>query len=153
MVRRVAAAQWLRYATSRTLELASSSWSGPDHVMLVGVGALEFAKAWGFQEENLLTEKSRLAWLVWKQSLRDPGNHNNWIQMGSMRHPVRETSAPRALAPHVPGRGPGNARVGAGGRGASSQGRSTVSRKIARERCPDVTTTSGTGLEIRGPSR
>jgi N4-(beta-N-acetylglucosaminyl)-L-asparaginase len=49
-----------------------------DHVMLVGEGALRFAKAFGFPEENLLTEKSRLAWLVWKQSLRDASGHNNW---------------------------------------------------------------------------
>lgn len=49
-----------------------------DHVMLVGDGALRFAKAWGFPEENLLTEKARLAWLVWKQSVRDAGGHNNW---------------------------------------------------------------------------
>lgn len=49
-----------------------------DHIMLVGDGALRFAKAFGFQEENLLTEKSRLAWLVWKQSLRDPKGHSNW---------------------------------------------------------------------------
>lgn len=50
-----------------------------DHVMLVGQGALDFAKAWGHKEENLLTERSRLAWMVWKQSLRDAGGHNNWI--------------------------------------------------------------------------
>src|SRR5712691_7448035 len=49
-----------------------------DHIMLVGDGALRFAKAMGFREEPLLTEKSRLAWLVWKQSLRDAGGHNNW---------------------------------------------------------------------------
>ena len=49
-----------------------------DHVMLVGEGALRFARAYGFKEEDLLTEKSRLAWLVWKQSLRDPRGHNNW---------------------------------------------------------------------------
>jgi N4-(beta-N-acetylglucosaminyl)-L-asparaginase len=49
-----------------------------DHVMLAGEGALRFAKAFGFKEENLLTEKSRLAWLVWKQSLRDARGHNNW---------------------------------------------------------------------------
>src|SRR5438132_4842276 len=29
-----------------------------DHVMLVGDGALRFAKAWGYKEEDLLTEKS-----------------------------------------------------------------------------------------------
>ena len=49
-----------------------------DHLMLVGEGALRFAKAVGFQEENLLTEKSRLAWLVWKKSLKDGRGHNNW---------------------------------------------------------------------------
>jgi N4-(beta-N-acetylglucosaminyl)-L-asparaginase len=49
-----------------------------DHVMLVGDGALKFAKAVGFHEENLLIDKSRLAWLVWKQSLRDASGHNNW---------------------------------------------------------------------------
>jgi N4-(beta-N-acetylglucosaminyl)-L-asparaginase len=40
-----------------------------DHVLLVGAGALEFAKAWGFQEENLLTEKARKIWLRWKEDL------------------------------------------------------------------------------------
>ena len=40
-----------------------------DHVMIVGEGALRFAKAHGYKEENLLTEKARLAWLVWKESL------------------------------------------------------------------------------------
>jgi N4-(beta-N-acetylglucosaminyl)-L-asparaginase len=49
-----------------------------DHIMLVGEGALRFARAHGFPEENLLTEKARLAWLVWKQSLRDGQGQNNW---------------------------------------------------------------------------
>jgi N4-(beta-N-acetylglucosaminyl)-L-asparaginase len=49
-----------------------------DHIMLAGDGALRFAKAFGFTEENLLTEKARLAWLVWKRSLRDPKGQNNW---------------------------------------------------------------------------
>jgi N4-(beta-N-acetylglucosaminyl)-L-asparaginase len=49
-----------------------------DHIMLAGDGALRFAKAHGFEEHDLLTEKSRLAWLVWKESLRDPEGHNNW---------------------------------------------------------------------------
>jgi N4-(beta-N-acetylglucosaminyl)-L-asparaginase len=44
----------------------------------VGDNALRFAKAFGFREENLLTEKSRLAWLVWKRTLRDPKGHSNW---------------------------------------------------------------------------
>ncbi len=49
-----------------------------DHIMLAGEGALRFARAFGFKEENLLTEKSRIAWLVWKRSLRDPKGQSNW---------------------------------------------------------------------------
>lgn len=40
-----------------------------DHVLLTGAGALEFAKVWGFQEENLLTEKARKIWLRWKEEM------------------------------------------------------------------------------------
>jgi N4-(beta-N-acetylglucosaminyl)-L-asparaginase len=40
-----------------------------DHVLLVGAGALAFAKAWGFKEENLLTDKARKIWLRWKEDL------------------------------------------------------------------------------------
>ncbi len=42
-----------------------------DHMMLVGPGALEFAKAHGFPEENLLTEEARLKWLEWKENMSD----------------------------------------------------------------------------------
>jgi N4-(beta-N-acetylglucosaminyl)-L-asparaginase len=38
-----------------------------DHVLLVGEGALRFARAHGFPEENLLTEKSRQQWLRWRE--------------------------------------------------------------------------------------
>jgi N4-(beta-N-acetylglucosaminyl)-L-asparaginase len=51
------------------------------HVMLVGEGATKFALAHGYQREDLMTEKSRTAWLVWKESLRSPGGFNNWISM------------------------------------------------------------------------
>lgn len=49
-----------------------------DHVMLAGEGADRFAVAMGFPTESLQTEKSRLAWLVWKQALRDRDGHSNW---------------------------------------------------------------------------
>jgi len=42
-----------------------------DHVLLVGKDALEFAKKWGFKEENLLTEKAQKAWLRWKEEMSD----------------------------------------------------------------------------------
>jgi N4-(beta-N-acetylglucosaminyl)-L-asparaginase len=37
------------------------------HVMLVGEGAERFAVATGFPRENLLTERSRKIWLLWKE--------------------------------------------------------------------------------------
>ena len=42
-----------------------------DHLMLVGKGALEFAKMHGFKEENLLTEEARKHWVEWKENLSD----------------------------------------------------------------------------------
>jgi N4-(beta-N-acetylglucosaminyl)-L-asparaginase len=42
-----------------------------DHVMLVAEGALQFAKDFGFQEEELMTERSRAAWLRWRENLSD----------------------------------------------------------------------------------
>ena len=49
-----------------------------DHMMLVGEGALRFAKAWGYAEEDLLTDRSRLAWRMWKREMRDRSGHTNW---------------------------------------------------------------------------
>src|SRR5579863_9401789 len=41
------------------------------HVMLVGEGAERFAVAVGFPRENLLTERSRKIWLLWKETHSD----------------------------------------------------------------------------------
>ena len=38
------------------------------HVLLVGEGALKFARAHGFQEVELLTEDARKIWLRWKET-------------------------------------------------------------------------------------
>ena len=38
------------------------------HVMLVGEGAERFAVAMGFPRENLLTDRSRKVWLLWKEA-------------------------------------------------------------------------------------
>lgn len=47
-----------------------------NRVLLVGEGALKFALANGFEEENLLTEKSREMWLYWK---RNRSEHDDWL--------------------------------------------------------------------------
>lgn len=44
-----------------------------NHVLLVGPGALRFAEAHGFERMNLLTERSRTAWLAWKAATAE-----NW---------------------------------------------------------------------------
>jgi len=59
-------------------KVAKTIMEQTDHVMMAGDNALRFAMAFGYKEENLLTEKSRLAWLVWKASLRDGRGHSNW---------------------------------------------------------------------------
>jgi N4-(beta-N-acetylglucosaminyl)-L-asparaginase len=47
-----------------------------DHALIVGEGALEFARAHGFPEENLLTEEARLVWLKWKENL---STQDDWL--------------------------------------------------------------------------
>ena len=63
-----------------------------DHVLLVGEGALRFAKAHGFTEENLLTDESREAWLKWKENLSSgddwlPPHNENDAGIGAMFEP------------------------------------------------------------------
>ncbi len=47
-----------------------------DHVLIVGEGALRFARAHGFKEVDLLTDKARKRWLEWKEQLSDK---DDWI--------------------------------------------------------------------------
>jgi N4-(beta-N-acetylglucosaminyl)-L-asparaginase len=46
------------------------------HCFLVGEGALKFALAHGFKAEDLLTDRSREAWLKWKETMSDK---DNWL--------------------------------------------------------------------------
>lgn len=72
-----------------------------NHLLLCGEGAQRFAMAHGFQKENLLTERSRKTWLLWKETMsnRDswgPGlTDSKWTppipaETKSMAEPVRE---------------------------------------------------------------
>ncbi len=45
-------------------------------VLIVGEGALRFARAHGFPEENLLTERARKIWLYWKENA---SQKDDWI--------------------------------------------------------------------------
>jgi N4-(beta-N-acetylglucosaminyl)-L-asparaginase len=47
-----------------------------DHVLLVGKGALKFAKMQGFKEEDLLTDEARIHWRDWKENLNPRDYYN-----------------------------------------------------------------------------
>ncbi len=47
-----------------------------DHAMIVGHGALRFAKAHGFEEQDLLTDEARKMWLRWKETHSD---RDDWL--------------------------------------------------------------------------
>ena len=48
------------------------------HIMLVGEGAKKFALSYGFKEEDLLTERSREAWLRWRANR---GENDDWTNV------------------------------------------------------------------------
>ena len=49
-----------------------------DHIFLVGADAKKFALKLGFKEQNLLTDKSREAWLKWKSRLNPT---DSWLDV------------------------------------------------------------------------
>jgi N4-(beta-N-acetylglucosaminyl)-L-asparaginase len=65
------------------------------HVMLVGEGAERFAVALGLPRENLLTDRSRKIWLLWKETHSD----RDWWgpgMAGPHWHPPAQESKPQA---------------------------------------------------------
>lgn len=69
----VAALRNIKNPSSVALEVARRT----DHVLLVADGALLFAKRLGFEEVDLLTDKSREAWLKWRAAL---SRDDDWLQ-------------------------------------------------------------------------
>lgn len=57
-----------------------------DHIFLVGAGAKKFALELGFKEQNLLTDKSREAWLKWKSRLNP---NDSWLDVPDDSGPSR----------------------------------------------------------------
>jgi len=47
-----------------------------DHVLIVGQGAQDFARAHGFPVEDLLTDRARERWLQWKENMSD---RDDWL--------------------------------------------------------------------------
>ncbi|NQV36793.1 MAG: N(4)-(beta-N-acetylglucosaminyl)-L-asparaginase [Candidatus Marinimicrobia bacterium] len=88
-----------------------------DHVMLVGDGALEFAKSQGFKEENLLTDKALQKWKDWKmeQSLRSEENHDTIAMLAQDKFGhISGACTTSGMAQKMPGRVGDSPIIGAG---------------------------------------
>ena len=70
----VAALRNVRHAT----KVARLVMEQTNRVMLAGDGALQFALANGFLEENLLTEKSRRMWHYWRRRRSAASREAGW---------------------------------------------------------------------------
>ncbi len=68
----VAALERVRHPARVALEVMRRT----TRVLLVGEGALRFARMLGFPEENLLTERARKIWLYWKEHMSDS---DDWV--------------------------------------------------------------------------
>jgi N4-(beta-N-acetylglucosaminyl)-L-asparaginase len=97
-----------------------------DHVMLVGPGALEFARSFGFKEEDLLTDRARQAWLRWRERL---GERDDWGPPDHLR---------------------GRSGVGLDGELEFEQGTTNVLAVDANGNVAGITTTSGLSWKIPG---
>ncbi len=60
-----------------------------NHLLLVGDGALRFAKDLGFEEVDLLTPASRKVWLQWRAALSDKDNYLEDSEGGPISEAVK----------------------------------------------------------------
>ncbi len=114
-----------------------------DHIFLVGAGAKKFALEMGFKEQNLLTEKSREAWLKWKSRLNPS---DSWLD-------VPDDSAPpkRRVTPSTPQHGAPDEHVFLDERGVPHTfGTINMNAVTASGDIGSVTTTSGISWKIPG---
>jgi N4-(beta-N-acetylglucosaminyl)-L-asparaginase len=65
-----------------------------NHLLLVGEGAQQFAVAHGFPRENLLTERSRKTWLLWKEAMSNRDGWGPGISSPEWKPPVPVPAGP-----------------------------------------------------------
>lgn len=116
-----------------------------DHIFLVGAGAKKFALEMGFKEQDLLTEKSREAWLRWKSGLNP---NDNWLDMPADSTPRRPRVTP---AGQHGSRDGGDEHVFYDERGVPhTYGTINMNAVNAKGDIGSVTTTSGLSWKIPG---
>jgi N4-(beta-N-acetylglucosaminyl)-L-asparaginase len=116
-----------------------------DHVLIVGEGALRFARAHGFKEEDLLTEEAREIWLRWKENM---STKDDRLPPHTPDTPEKEIGEARFPRPDIPGVDPATMRAyDAFFRLTGTIHCSAIDRKGSLS-C--VTTTSGLSFKIPG---
>ncbi|HET9013010.1 MAG TPA: N(4)-(beta-N-acetylglucosaminyl)-L-asparaginase [Gemmatimonadaceae bacterium] len=122
-----------------------------DHVMLVGAGARRFALEMGFTPQNLLTEKSRQAWLRWRANLnRDDAwlDHPDDVRIAAPTRPPRTSSRRPAFRNSA---GDGVSHVFTDERGVPhTYGTINLNAVTATGDLGSVTTTSGMSWKVPG---
>lgn len=114
-----------------------------DHVLLVGEGALRFAKAHGFKEEDLLTDEAREIWLRWKETM---SGKDDWLPPHTENDPeIGETGFARPGLPD--GRGE---FAGASAPNVRPTGTIHCSAIDMKGNISCVTTTSGLAYKMAG---
>lgn len=143
----VASLQKIRHPAQVALKVMRRT----DHVLLVGQGALDFARAHGFMEENLLTEQARQIWLRWKETLSD---QDDWLQdPNDTSDPVADFFRRNSIL-HDEASGAGRTKVAINGR------RLRFRRPTGTIHCSGITTTGDiacttttSGLAFKIPGR
>ncbi len=118
-----------------------------DHVLLVGEGALKFAKRMGFKEEDLLTEESRQAWLKWRAEL---SREDDWLAEDEWDLPGGP-KGPRSRADREDGGAPIGRRAALAARGVDfTSGTIHCSSLTVGGDLGGCTTTSGLSWKLPG---
>jgi N4-(beta-N-acetylglucosaminyl)-L-asparaginase len=146
----VAGVRGFRHVSRLALEVLRRT----DHTLLVGEGAAKFARALGFPEENLLTDKARRAWLDWKASL---STKDGWLSPEELEGAASgfghslwagnvdpSKNQPTPVAQPVPGDGKTAAKV------PFTYGTIHLSCLTAGGELASVTSTSGLSYKIAG---
>ncbi len=142
----VAALRGVRHAARVALEVMRRT----DHSLLVGEGALKFARLLGFKEEDLVTPRAREAYLTWKSELSE---RDAWVS--------RKDSASEFGVARWAGRAGGGSPEGVPGPGRAGQasapataphtyGTIHVSGVDAAGDLWSVTSTSGLSYKLAG---
>lgn len=118
-----------------------------DHVMLVGEGAARFAREFGFEEEELLTEASRQAYLRWRAELSD---RDDYLTPAESGEPIVDFDDPGGTGATVDEDQEGEAAMRESLDGVRPWGTIHCSAVDGQGDLSSVTTTSGLFFKVPG---